>query len=152
MPYLREPPANLAESLARSVDYEALGIADSQRLGICAAPSGKRRRHRPRSATPDGLRTLDEAAARLRCSIKTLKGHVTTGELKYVTIGHGNKHVRRMFTDADLNAFITTRTREDSPCPLPASRARHTGTSISKCAVIDFGGPRKPPTGAKPKN
>src|SRR2546430_15506855 len=51
---------------------------------------------------PDGLKTAAQAAARLGCSVKTLNGHVASGALRYVIIGHGTKRPRRMFTDADL--------------------------------------------------
>src|SRR5262245_38763671 len=56
---------------------------------------------------PDGLRTPAEAARKLRCSIKTLFAHVASGALRYVDIGRGTKRPHRMFTDADLDAFIT---------------------------------------------
>ena len=69
----------------------------------------KRRHQRP----PDGLRTASEAAAKLGCSVKTLKGHVAAGALNYVIIGHGRKRPRKMFTDADLDAFIEAQTRKD---------------------------------------
>ena len=64
-----------------------------------------KRRHRQRKSAlpvPGGLLTAAEAAAKLGCSIKTLNGHVAAGALKYVTIGHGTKRPRKMFTDADL--------------------------------------------------
>jgi hypothetical protein len=113
-----------------------------------------KRRHRQRKSAlpvPGGLLTAAQAAVKLNCSVKTLNGHVKACELKYVIIGRGTKRPRKMFTDADLDQFIANQTREALPCPSPASRARHTGISTSKCEVIDFAGPRKPPTGAKRK-
>ena len=59
--------------------------------------------HHPRIHVPDGLRTMREAAARLGCSVKTLKAHIASGALGYVVIGHGSKRPRKMFTDADIN-------------------------------------------------
>jgi excisionase family DNA binding protein len=100
---------------------------------------------------PGGLLTTRQAAARLNVSIKTLNAHVAAGELKYVTIGKGEKRPRRYFTVADIDAFVANQTRKDSPCPSTTSRARHSGTSTSSGTVIDFTGPRKPPTDAKPK-
>jgi Helix-turn-helix domain len=138
------------ERLWRTSSASSPAPPDGLRTVAEAAPKLPRQR-KPRISTPDGLRTAAEAAARLGCSIKTLNGHVDAGDLHYVIIGQGKKRPRRMFTDSDLDAFIASRTRKDSPCPLPTSRARHTGTSISKCEVIDFAGPRKPPTGAKRK-
>jgi hypothetical protein len=105
----------------------------------------------PTPRPPDGLRTMAEGAAKLRCSIKTFNGHVAAGRLKYVLVGHGTKRQRRMFTDADLDEFITNQTRKDVPCPSTARSARRTGTSTSSGTVIDFTAPRKPPTSAKPK-
>jgi hypothetical protein len=87
---------------------------------------------------PDGLRTKAEAASKLGCSIKTLDGHVASGALRYVALGHGKTRPRRMFTDADLDAFITAQTRKDVPCPPTASGARRSGTSISGSEVIGF--------------
>jgi hypothetical protein len=110
-----------------------------------------KRRHVPRPAVPDGLRTASQAAAKLGCSIKTLKGHVATGALRYVDIGHGKKRPRRMFTDQDINDFIARQTREASPCPSTASPARPIGISISSGRVIAFTDLQKRPRGAKRK-
>jgi hypothetical protein len=111
----------------------------------------RQRRRKPRPATPGGLLTAAQAAAKLGCSIKTLNGHVVAGAVGYVVIGHGRKRPRKMFTDSDLDAFIAAQTRKDSPCPSTASRARYTSTSTSSGTVIDFTAPRKPPTGDKRK-
>jgi len=110
-----------------------------------------RRQRKPHVRPPDGLLTQAEAAARLACSIKTLNGHIASGALRYVALGHGRKRPRRFFTDADLDTFIAAQTRKDVPCPSTASRARHTGISISSGTVIDFTAPRKPPTDDKRK-
>ena len=69
---------------------------------LLAFDQPKRRRHQ-RQRPPDGLHTASEAAAKLGCSIKTLNGHVAARAIKYVTIGHGRKRPRKMFTDADLD-------------------------------------------------
>ena len=106
----------------------------------------KRRRQRPRERVPDGHMTMAEAAAKLGCSIKTLNGHIESGVVRYVIIGHGSKRPRKMFTDSDLNAFIAAQTRKDAPCPSTASRARRTGTSISKCRGHRFRGSTKTTT------
>jgi hypothetical protein len=113
-------------------------------------PQPERRLRKPRS--PDGLRTPAEAAAHLGCSVKTLKGHVASGALKYVIIGHGTKRTRRMFTDADLNQFVVDQTRKDiATCPSTSPHVRHTGTSTSKCEVIGFTARRNARRAAKPK-
>src|SRR5262249_23541428 len=84
-----------------------------------ALPNGERpqKAKPPVAAPPDGLRPPAEAARKLHCSIKTLNGHVASGALKYIAIGHGKRRTRRMFTDTDLDQFIANQTRKDVPCP-----------------------------------
>jgi excisionase family DNA binding protein len=74
----------------------------------------------------DELLTPREAAAKLRCSIKTLNGHVASGELRYVQIGQGKKRPRRRFTRSDLEALIQHQTREESLCLSSKTVGRHT--------------------------
>jgi len=102
-----------------------------------------------RSPPPGGLLTPAEAARKLRISLKTLAGHVASGALRYVRMGHGRKRRRMMFTAAEIDSFIANQTRKATPCPSTAGRARRTGISTSIGEVIDFTGPRKPPTSAK---
>ena len=123
----------------------------TEALRLDATPAQPRRQHKPREPVPDGLKTAKQAAAKLGCSIKTLKGHVDTGALRYVPMGHGKKRLRRMYNDADLDEFIANQTRKDTPCPSIASRARHTGTSNSESKIIAFTAAPKPRPGAKPK-
>ena len=112
----------------------------------------RRRRHQPRVRVPDGLLTMHEVAAKLRCSIKTLKSYVAAGELRYVSIGHGKKRPRKMFTDADLDALIATKTRKDIPtCPSTKTSARPTGRIASTAKVIAFSGVPRPRPGGKRK-
>jgi hypothetical protein len=125
--------------------------ATREALRLDATPTKPRRQHKPRHPMPDGLRTAAQAAAKLGCSIKTLNGYVSTGALPYVPLGHGKKRRRKMFTDLDLDNFIATQTRKVTPCPSTAGRARPTGTSTFTGEVIDFTGPRKPRTSAKPR-
>jgi Helix-turn-helix domain len=110
-----------------------------------------RKPRQPLPPPPDGLRTPAEAARKLRCSPKTLAGHVASGALRYVLIGHGRKRRRMMFTDADIDEFIANQTRKDHPCPSTPSRVRHTSTSTSASEVIAFTGQPRPRPGAKPK-
>jgi len=126
-----------------------LFIACSASLPKLPKPSLRTRAKTP--PPPDGLRTPAEAASKLGCSIKTLNGHIASGALGYVIIGHGKKRPRKMFTDGDLNAFITNQTRKDVPCPSTASRARRSSTSNSESTVIAFTAAPKPRPGAKPK-
>ena len=107
--------------MVETLDWRQIEMVADQ-LDRRAAPTRIRaqqpkppRQRRARSAPPDGLRTMAEAAARLSCSVKTLKGYVDAGALRYVIIGHGTKRPRKMFTDADLDAFIEAQTRKDVP-------------------------------------
>src|SRR5215471_15461255 len=69
------------------------------------------RPRKPRQSPPDGLKNAAQAAAKLNCSIKTLRAHVAAGELRYVIIGKGTKRRRIRFADADLNEFVANQTR-----------------------------------------
>ena len=81
---------------------------------------------------PDGLLTADEAAARLRCSVKTLNGYVASGSIRYVQIGHGCKRPRKMFTIPDLDDFVANQTRKDvAACPSLRTPVRRSGVSTS---------------------
>src|SRR5262249_8628399 len=112
-----------------------------------AASAARKSCHPP----PDGLRTRAEAARKLRCSIKTLNGHVASGALRYVVIGHGTKRPRRMFTDADLDDFIANQTRKDSPCPSARTRVHRFGDTTSRSEVIAFTARRSARPSAKRK-
>ena len=79
-----------------------------------------KRTRRERPPEPGGLLTAAQATARLGCSVKTLLGYVASGALRYVSLGHGTKRKRKMFTPADLDQFIfSSQKRKDSPCRLP---------------------------------
>lgn len=85
------------------------------------------------------LLTPDEVAKRLPCSRKTLAGHVSRDDIRYVIIGHGSKRPRRMFTDADVEEFIERQTRRDVPLCQPIVRTiRRSAASISKGEAIGF--------------
>jgi hypothetical protein len=103
------------------------------------------------SETGLNLRTRREAAARLRCSLKTLNGHVRSGALRYVIIGHGKRRPLRMFTDGDLDALIESQTRKDVPCPSTPTRARRTTHMTSNSEVVAFTALPKPNRSEKPK-
>lgn len=97
------------------------------------------------------LRTPREVAERLRCSLRTLSDHVKAGHIKYIIIGHGKKRPRRMFTDADVDAFIERQTRRESlpSLPEPTRRFRAARNAKSGAEVFDiavqFGVGAKPP-------
>lgn len=85
------------------------------------------------------LRTPLEVAQRLRCSRRTLDEHVRSGALRYISIGHGKKRQRKMFTDADVDEFIERQTRRDVPfVPEVRTRVRRSKGSTSISDGIDF--------------
>ena len=113
----------------------AAALPDYEPWDVKTRPPRKKRH----TAPPDGLYTASEAAAKLRCSTKTLAGHVALGALRYVQTGHGTRRPRRMFTEADLDAFIANQTRQDSPaCASTKTRVRPTTSSTSNGEVIAF--------------
>ena len=164
------PRNHLCEHLAPKVALlkAVFGIDDSGRLTRPPPPKAfsqqvfeyimggrirEQRARRPMLAPPppDGLRTPTEAARKLRCSVKTLDGHVASGAIGYVIVGHGKKRQRKMFTDDDINAFIQAQTRKESPCPSDATRGRRSGSTISKSNVTAFSEAQRRRRAAKPK-
>jgi hypothetical protein len=140
----------LLDDLPRSIERAIIDqVATALGLDNPPAKPRRQRQHTPRP--PDGLHTASGAAAKLRCSIKTLNGHVAAGALKYVNIGHGTKRPRKMFTDADLNAFIEAQTRKAMPCPSTSTSVRRTINTTSSSEVIAFTALRRPGPGVKPK-
>src|SRR5262249_4796499 len=106
---------------------------------------------KPRQSPPGRLKTAAQAAAKLNCSIKTLLGHVASGALRCVVIGHGTKRRCIRFTDPDLDAFIEAQTREVTPCPSDATRGRRSGSTDSKSEIVSFSEARRRRRAAKPK-
>jgi hypothetical protein len=148
--------ARLLEATGLNGAVEALSSFRPPQEVLAASSSNiappQRRRHRPRISVPDGLLSMSEAAAKLNCSVKTLNGHIESGALHYVNIGHGAKRVRKVFTDADVNEFITNQTRKDVPaCPSSPTSARRTINTTSSSEVIAFTALPRPAPGAKPK-
>jgi hypothetical protein len=102
-------------------------------------------------ATHTILHTPAEIAARLRMSRKTLAEHVRSGALRYVSVGHGTKRPRKMFTDADVDEFIERQTRREVPCPSTNRKARRSTTSTFSGEVLAFTALRNERIAAKPK-
>jgi len=85
------------------------------------------------------LRTPLEVAQRLRCSRRTLDEHVRCGALRYISIGHGKKRQRKMFTDADVDEFIERQTRRDVPfVPEVRPRGRRSKGAAPASGEIGF--------------
>src|SRR5262245_51811893 len=140
-------------------DGRLVEVQDSKRQPHPSSPNGlsdlssnSHRQRKPRHLPPDGLKTAAQAAAKLNCSIKTLRAHVAAGDLRYVIIGKGTKRPHRMYAATDLDGFIANQTRKDSPaCRSIASRARRSSTSNSASEVIAFSAQPRPRPGAKRK-
>jgi excisionase family DNA binding protein len=106
----------------------------------------------PAPVPADGLKTPSQAARRLGVSIRTLRGLVTSGDLRYVNVGRGKQREKIMFTDNDLNDLIAGRTRQKAQqCQSISPRARRSTTSTSSGAVLDFTARRNGQTGGKRK-
>jgi hypothetical protein len=129
------------EIIARQ--YGSIAVASPDPSSTKPAKPARKPRHPP----PDGLKTAAQAAAKLGCSIKTLNGHVASGALRYVSLGHGKKRRRRMYADPDLDEFIANQTRKDVPCPSTRTRARHTSNLTSGGEVIAFTAQPRPRPG-----
>ena len=93
--------------------------------------------------------TEAQAAARLGCSVKTLRSHIEAGELHYVQVGRGRERICRKFTVADIDAFVASQTRTEVPqtCPSAKTRVRRIGGSTSNIVAIGFSAQPKPPPG-----
>jgi excisionase family DNA binding protein len=100
----------------------------------------------------DGLKTPAQAARRLGISIRTLRGLVSSGELRYVNVGRGKQREKMMFTDNDLDDLIAGRTRQKAQqCPSTSPKVRRSTTSTSSGEVIAFTARRNGRTDAKRK-
>ena len=143
--------ARISASIRRLLFQEALPRENPARVAF--ASPGFRGADVSASRTPrcwaDCLRRasccqaelLDQDAQRSRGS----------GGIKYVTIGHGTKRPRKMFTDADLDAFIANQTRRRSRMSVYRPGDRHTGISTSNSEVIGFTARRNARLAVKPK-
>lgn len=107
----------------------------------------------PSPAPADGLKTSAQAARRLGISIRTLRGLVSSGELRYVNVGRGKQREKTMFTDNDLGDLIAKRTRQKAQelCPSTSQRARPSITSTSSGEIIAFTALRSERIAAKRK-
>jgi hypothetical protein len=142
----------IAARMVRAWHQPAPQLEQRRRREIDKQLLPKRRQREPRLALPNGLHTQSEAAAKFGCSVKTLRGYVAAGRLRYVQIGHGTKRLRRMFTDADLDEFIANQTRKDSlVCPSSSTRARPSTNMTSGGEVIAFSVLQNKPTGGRRK-
>jgi hypothetical protein len=152
---VREREWHCLEMIADGLGRRAAVVSQKQ-ISECfevLKPVKPRRQRKPsaRVRGPDDPMSKAEAAAKANCSVKTLSGHIKTGALKYIIIGHGTKRPRKLIAPADLAEFIANQTRKDVPCPSTRARARRTSTSTSSGEVIAFTAQPKPQLGVKRK-
>jgi excisionase family DNA binding protein len=118
-----------------------------------AALARPKRSRQPVVTDPEPLLlTPAQAARRLGMSVKTLRAHVRTGDIRYVNVGRGKERERIMFAPHDLEGFIAAHTQTKAPpCPSSSPKARRTTTSTSSGEVVAFTARRNGRTGAKRK-
>jgi hypothetical protein len=131
---------------------DADSVAIWSQLNPTPNPPKPKRRRQARSSSPDRLLTQREAAARIGIAEKTLRGHVDSGALRYVLIGHGTKRPRKMFAASDLQEFIANQTRKDAPVwQSSKTKVRHSGDTTSRSEIIGFTARRSARPSAKRK-
>lgn len=98
----------------------------------------KRRKRKARAA--DGLYDMPGAAQRLNTTTDKVRAFVTSGQLKFINIGLGQKRPRYRFSETDLQELISKLTSQESaPCPSSRlKRASPTPGSTSKSVVVGF--------------
>ena len=72
----------------------------------------------------EGILTIQEVAERLRCSVSTVRQHITTGRLSAINLGTAShKHYR--VSESSLAEFL------DSPCEPAVALPRRTVEPIA---------------------
>jgi excisionase family DNA binding protein len=100
------------------------------------------------------LLTVNEAAARLGISAKTLRGHIRAGRLRYLSVGLGERRQAYRIEENDLEAFkeaIGRRNPEAGQCRSTARRTRRIINTTSNSGVTGFTALRDAKANAKPK-
>jgi hypothetical protein len=80
--------------------------------------------------------SLKETARLLGMDAKTLRGHATAGNIRFVSKGLGTAKLRREFTLADVLEFLERMRRRE--CPSTSVPTRPTTTTISSGDVLGF--------------
>ena len=113
--------------------------------GLKHNPSVDLRVHRMDCALPS------EAAAKLRCSIKTLNGHVAGGRSNTSSSATARSARARCSPTPISTNSLPLKPERILRVRSIATRARHTGTSTSKSKVIAFTAVPRPRPGGKRK-
>ncbi len=78
------------------------------------------------------LYSINEAAEMLGIGVRTLRNHVSAGDIQYVLVGKRTKK----FEESDLKKFIES--RKELLCPSTSRKVRRTDTTTSGSRVFDF--------------
>jgi hypothetical protein len=118
-------------SLLRSLAWSLFWQSQSTRTAMADIPDLLKRAFATRVSLP-----LKETASLLGIDQKTLRGHVKTGNIRFVVVGLGMTKLRREFTLSDILEFLERmRCRE---CPSISAPTRPTTTMISSGDVLGF--------------
>lgn len=98
------------------------------------------------------LLTPKDAAAALNMSVKTLRGHVADGNIRYIVIGRGRKRPNIAFDDSDIAEFKDHQRRRRAPLCLSTRQKTHRSTATtSSSEVVAFMAQLEQLQSAKPK-
>jgi excisionase family DNA binding protein len=100
------------------------------------------------------LLTVREAADRLGISVKTLRGHIRTGRLRYLSVGLGERRQAYRIEENDLEVFkeaIGRRNPEAGPCQSTRRKTPRITNMTSNYRAIGFTALRNARASEKPK-
>jgi excisionase family DNA binding protein len=100
------------------------------------------------------LLTVQEAADRLGISVKTLRGHIRAGRLRYLSVGLGERRQAYRIEEGDLEAFkeaIRRRNAEAGQCRSTRQRTPRITNMTSNYGAIGFTALRNARANAKPR-
>ena len=85
------------------------------------------------------LLSTKEAAEALKISVKTLRGHVRDGAIRYIVTGRGKKRPGIAFAQSDLEEFEERQRRRSAPpCQSGKTNVQDSTSTISGGEVIAF--------------
>jgi excisionase family DNA binding protein len=98
--------------------------------------------------------TVKQAANRLGISVKTLRGHIRAGRLRYLSVGLGERRQAYRIEENDLEVFketIARRNLEAGQCRSTAQRTHRITNMTSNYGAIGFTALRSARASEKPK-
>jgi excisionase family DNA binding protein len=99
------------------------------------------------------LLTVKEAADRLGISVKTLRGHVRNGRLRYINVGLGERRHSYRIDEIAIDEFKQANGHRNgqASCRFIGRKSRGSINTISNCEVIAFSEVQRQQAGAKPR-